>query len=67
MYCIETIDLVHKFSEDEIALNFINLQVIESTIYGFLGPRRGKNDDAEIDSRIAQTTARRDFCFRKTV
>lgn len=37
-YCIETIDLIHKFSEHETALNRVNLQVIESTIYGFLGP-----------------------------
>ncbi len=35
MYCIETINLIHKFSEDETALNCVNLQVIESTIYGF--------------------------------
>jgi ABC-2 type transport system ATP-binding protein len=38
MYCIETIDLIHKFSENETALNRVNIQVIESTIYGFLGP-----------------------------
>jgi ABC-type multidrug transport system ATPase subunit len=38
MYSIETIDLVHKFSETETALNRVNLQVIENTIYGFLGP-----------------------------
>lgn len=38
MYCIETINLIHKFSENETALNCVNLQVIESTIYGFLGP-----------------------------
>ena len=38
MYCIETVDLTHKFSENEIALNRINLRVIENTIYGFLGP-----------------------------
>ena len=38
MYCIETIDLIHKFSENETALNRVNLQVIENTIYGFLGP-----------------------------
>lgn len=38
MYCIETIKLIHKFSENEIALNCVNLQVIESAIYGFLGP-----------------------------
>ncbi|HJR08756.1 MAG TPA: ABC transporter ATP-binding protein [Pyrinomonadaceae bacterium] len=38
MYSIETINLVHKFSENETALNRVNIQVIESTIYGFLGP-----------------------------
>jgi len=37
MYCIETVNLIHKFSENETALNCVNLQVIESTIYGFLG------------------------------
>lgn len=37
-YCVETINLIHKFSESEIALNQVNLQVIERTIYGFLGP-----------------------------
>jgi ABC-type multidrug transport system ATPase subunit len=38
MYSIETINLTHKFSADETALNRVNVQVIESTIYGFLGP-----------------------------
>ena len=38
MYCIETIDLTHKFSAGETALKQVNLQVIEGTIYGFLGP-----------------------------
>jgi lantibiotic transport system ATP-binding protein len=38
MYCIETINLIHKFSENEIALNCVNLQVIKGSIYGFLGP-----------------------------
>ena len=38
MYSIETIDLIHKFSDDERALSCVNLQVIENTIYGFLGP-----------------------------
>jgi ABC-2 type transport system ATP-binding protein len=38
MYCIETIDLTHKFSADETALKQVNLKVIEGTIYGFLGP-----------------------------
>jgi lantibiotic transport system ATP-binding protein len=38
MNCIETIDLTHKFSENDIALNRLCLQVTEGTIYGFLGP-----------------------------
>jgi hypothetical protein len=39
MYCIETIDLVHKFSENEIALkNNVSLQVVENTVYGSLVP-----------------------------
>lgn len=38
MYCIETIDLTHKFARDEMALDRVNLQVPESSIYGFLGP-----------------------------
>lgn len=37
-YCIETINLIHKFAENETALNLVNLQVIEGCIYGFLGP-----------------------------
>jgi ABC-2 type transport system ATP-binding protein len=38
LYCIETIDLTHKFAAGEMALNHVNLQVIEGSIYGFLGP-----------------------------
>lgn len=38
MYSIETINLTHKFSESETALNRVNLQVTEGSIYGFLGP-----------------------------
>ncbi|HEY0429503.1 MAG TPA: ABC transporter ATP-binding protein [Pyrinomonadaceae bacterium] len=38
MYCIETIDLTHKFSAAETALNLVNLRVAEGSIYGFLGP-----------------------------
>lgn len=38
MNCIETVDLTHKFSENETALNGVNLQVKENAIYGFLGP-----------------------------
>ena len=38
MYCIETKNLTHAFSEKEIALNNISIQVPEGSIYGFLGP-----------------------------
>ncbi len=37
-YCVETINLTHKFSAGEPALKEVNLQVIEGSIYGFLGP-----------------------------
>ncbi|MCW3084814.1 MAG: Sulfate-transporting ATPase [Bacteroidetes bacterium] len=38
MNTIETTNLVHAFSEKEIALQGINMQVPEGAIYGFLGP-----------------------------
>ncbi len=38
MYYIETNNIVHKFSNGEIALNNINLKVVKGSIYGFLGP-----------------------------
>jgi lantibiotic transport system ATP-binding protein len=38
MDCIETIDLTHKFSDDETALRRVNLRVPANSIYGFLGP-----------------------------
>lgn len=37
-FCVETVNLTHKFSETETALNLVNLQVVEGGIYGFLGP-----------------------------
>lgn len=38
MYCLETENLTHRFSERETILQAINLQVSERSIYGFLGP-----------------------------
>ena len=38
MYILQTTDLVHRFSANEIVLKNINLQVNERSIYGFLGP-----------------------------
>jgi lantibiotic transport system ATP-binding protein len=36
--CVETLNLTHKFSEAETALDLVNLRVTEGSIYGFLGP-----------------------------
>ncbi|MEO6314698.1 MAG: ABC transporter ATP-binding protein [Chitinophagaceae bacterium] len=38
MYCIETINLSHRFAKNEPVLNKINLQVPDGSVYGFLGP-----------------------------
>jgi ABC-type multidrug transport system ATPase subunit len=38
MNCVQTTNLIFRFSKDEIVLNDINLAVGEGTIYGFLGP-----------------------------
>lgn len=38
MNCVETTNLTHRFSERETALDRVNLQVGEGSIYGFLGP-----------------------------
>ena len=38
MNIIETNNLTHRFSEKEIVLNDIAIQVPEGSIYGFLGP-----------------------------
>jgi ABC-2 type transport system ATP-binding protein len=37
-YCVETHHLTHRFSENEVVLKDINLQVQIGSIYGFLGP-----------------------------
>src|SRR5215207_3722485 len=38
MHILESRDLVHSFSKDEIVLDGISLCVEEGSIYGFLGP-----------------------------
>lgn len=38
MYAIKTKQLTHQFSNGELALDQINLQVPQGSIYGFLGP-----------------------------
>jgi lantibiotic transport system ATP-binding protein len=38
MYCVETENLIHRFSKEETILKGISLQVPYGSIYGFLGP-----------------------------
>jgi ABC-2 type transport system ATP-binding protein len=38
MYCLETTELGYQYSNDDIVLDGINLQVPQGSIYGFLGP-----------------------------
>ena len=38
MLSIETHQLTHRFRSGEIAVNQLNLQVPEGSVYGFLGP-----------------------------
>ena len=38
MHILETQDLVHSYSSDEVVLNSVSLCVEEGSIYGFLGP-----------------------------
>lgn len=66
-FCIETIDLSHKFSTDEIALNNINLQVIEGSIYGFLGPNgAGKTTTLKLILGLLKKQRGEIFVFGKT-
>lgn len=37
-FCLETKNLTHRFSKQEIILDSVNLKIGESSIYGFLGP-----------------------------
>ncbi|WP_158884146.1 ATP-binding cassette domain-containing protein [Rhodanobacter sp. L36] len=38
MYCLETSNLIHRYSNREIALDGVNMHVPAGSIYGFLGP-----------------------------
>jgi lantibiotic transport system ATP-binding protein len=38
MHSVETDNLAHQFSKNEVVLNNINLRIPEASIYGFLGP-----------------------------
>lgn len=66
-YCIETINLSHKFSDNEIALNSLNLQVSEGSIYGFLGPNgAGKTTSLKLILGLLKKQAGDIFVFGKT-
>ncbi len=65
-HCIETIDLTHRFSTDEIALNKVNLQVSEGSIYGFLGPNSaGKTTTLKLILGLLKKQSGEIFVFGK--
>lgn len=68
MYCIETTNLTHKFSADEIVLNAVNLQVEEGTIYGFLGPNgAGKTTTLKLILGLLKKQQGEIFVFGKSI
>lgn len=65
-YCIETNSLTYKFSEDETALNNVNLQVAENSIYGFLGPNgAGKTTTLKLILGLLRKQVGEIFVFGK--
>ncbi len=67
MYCIETINLTHRFSADENVLNNVNLRVEEGAIYGFLGPNgAGKTTTLKLILGLLKKQQGEIFVFGKT-
>ena len=65
MYCIETKNLSHRFSEKEVVLNNIELQVPEGSIYGFFRAKWSReNNDFETHFGFTQKARRKHFYFR---
>jgi ABC-2 type transport system ATP-binding protein len=38
MHCLETTNLIHRYSNGDLVLDDVHLQIPEKSIYGFLGP-----------------------------
>lgn len=66
MYCLETTDLSHRYSADEVVLKGINLQVPQGSIYGFLGPNgAGKTTTLRLILGLLKTQRGTISIFRK--
>lgn len=66
MYCIETINLTHKFSGNETVLKSVNLQIMEGSIYGFLGPNgAGKTTTLKLILGLLKKQVGEIFVFGK--
>ena len=66
-YSIETKNLTHKFSENQIVLNNINLHIPCGSIYGFLGPNgAGKTTTLRLILGLLKTQEGTITIFDKT-
>lgn len=66
MYCVETKNLHHRFSEKDIVLDNINLQVTQGSIYGFLGPNgAGKTTTLKLILGLLKKQQGEVFIFEK--
>ena len=63
---VETRQLTHRFANDEIAVNDVNLHVPEGSIYGFLGPNgAGKTTTLKLVLGLLQKQAGEILLFGK--
>ena len=66
MYCIETKNLTHKFTEHDAVLRAINMQVPQGSIYGFLGPNgAGKTTTLKLVLGLLKKQEGEIFIFNK--
>jgi len=67
MYCLETRNLTHRFSEGDVVLNNINLKIPEGSIYGFLGPNgAGKTTTLRLILGLLKKQVGEIIIFNKT-
>ena len=67
MYCLETRNLTHTFSEGDVVLNNINLKIPEGSIYGFLGPNgAGKTTTLRLILGLLKKQVGEIIIFNKT-
>ena len=67
MYCLETRNLTHTFSEGDVVLNNINLKIPKGSIYGFLGPNgAGKTTTLRLILGLLKKQVGEIIIFNKT-